>query len=49
MEAGALPEQVEAVVRHIERLGFRAHPIPGAFRPPSALPGTAAKPIPPCW
>jgi hypothetical protein len=28
----ALPEQVEAVVRHIERLGFRAHPIPGAFR-----------------
>jgi 3-deoxy-7-phosphoheptulonate synthase len=32
MEAGATPEQVEAVVRHIERLGLRAHPIPGAHR-----------------
>jgi len=32
MEAGATPEQVEAVVRHIERLGLKAHPIPGAHR-----------------
>jgi 3-deoxy-7-phosphoheptulonate synthase len=32
MEAGARPEQVEAVVRHIEKLGLRAHPIPGAHR-----------------
>ena len=32
MEAAARPEQIDAVVRHIERMGFRAHPIPGAFR-----------------
>ena len=32
MEAAARPEHIEAVVRHIERMGFRAHPIPGAFR-----------------
>jgi 3-deoxy-7-phosphoheptulonate synthase len=32
MEATARPEHIEAVVRHIERMGFRAHPIPGAFR-----------------
>jgi len=32
MEAGARPEQVEAVVRHIEKMGLRAHPIPGANR-----------------
>src|SRR4029078_1137331 len=32
MEAGARPEQVEAVVRHIEKLGLKAHPIPGAHR-----------------
>jgi 3-deoxy-7-phosphoheptulonate synthase len=32
MEAGARPEQVEAVVRHIEKLGLKAHPIPGAQR-----------------
>ena len=32
MEAGARPEQVEAVVRHIEKMGLRAHPIPGAHR-----------------
>ena len=32
MEAAARPEQIEAVVRHIERLGFRAHAIPGATR-----------------
>jgi 3-deoxy-7-phosphoheptulonate synthase len=43
MEAGALPEQVEAVVRHIERLGFRAHPIPGAFRTAIGITGTSGK------
>ena len=32
MEAGARPEQIEAVVRHIEKLGLKAHPIPGAHR-----------------
>jgi 3-deoxy-7-phosphoheptulonate synthase len=32
MEAGARPEQVEAVVRHIEKMGLKAHPIPGANR-----------------
>ncbi|HXG57508.1 MAG TPA: 3-deoxy-7-phosphoheptulonate synthase [Thermoanaerobaculia bacterium] len=32
MEAGARPEQIEAVVRHIEKIGLKAHPIPGAQR-----------------
>jgi 3-deoxy-7-phosphoheptulonate synthase len=32
MEAGARPEDVEAVIRHIERIGLRAHAIPGAQR-----------------
>jgi len=32
MEAAARPEQVEAVVRHIEKMGLKAHPIPGANR-----------------
>jgi 3-deoxy-7-phosphoheptulonate synthase len=32
MEAGARPEEIEAVVRHIERIGLRAHSIPGAQR-----------------
>ncbi len=32
MEAAATAEQIEAVVRHIERLGLKAHPIPGAHR-----------------
>src|SRR6476659_3332570 len=32
MEAGARPEQIEAVVRQIEKLGLRAHPIPGVHR-----------------
>jgi len=43
MEAGALPEQVEAVVRHIERMGFRAHPIPGAFRTAIGITGHSGK------
>ncbi|MBV9494602.1 MAG: 3-deoxy-7-phosphoheptulonate synthase [Acidobacteria bacterium] len=32
MEAGARPEQIEAVVRQIERMGLKPHPIPGAHR-----------------
>ncbi len=32
MEAGARPEQIEAVVRYVEKMGFKAHPIPGANR-----------------
>jgi 3-deoxy-7-phosphoheptulonate synthase len=32
MEAGAKPEQIEAIVRHVERMGLKAHPIPGAHR-----------------
>jgi 3-deoxy-7-phosphoheptulonate synthase len=32
MEAGARPEQIEAVVRQIEKMGLKAHPIPGATR-----------------
>src|SRR5258706_8936894 len=32
MESGARPEQIEAVVRHVERMGLKAHPIPGAAR-----------------
>ena len=43
MEAGARPEQVEAVVRHIEHLGFRAHPIPGAFRTAIGITGHSGK------
>ncbi|MFC5865586.1 3-deoxy-7-phosphoheptulonate synthase [Acidicapsa dinghuensis] len=32
MNAQATPEQVKAVCEHIEQLGFRAHPLPGAQR-----------------
>ena len=32
MKADATEGQVEAVVRVIEELGFRAHPMPGASR-----------------
>jgi len=32
MKAQATPEQVQAVCNHIEQLGFRAHPMPGAQR-----------------
>jgi 3-deoxy-7-phosphoheptulonate synthase len=32
MEAGARPDEVDFVVRHVERLGLKAHPIPGALR-----------------
>jgi 3-deoxy-7-phosphoheptulonate synthase len=32
MKAQASPEEIEAVCKHIEQLGFRAHPLPGAQR-----------------
>ena len=32
MKAQATPEEVQAVCDHIEQLGFRAHPLPGAQR-----------------
>lgn len=32
MDAGARPEQIDAVVRHIEKMGLKAHPIPGVHR-----------------
>ena len=32
MKAQATPEEIQAVCDHIERLGFRAHPLPGAQR-----------------
>lgn len=32
MNTQATPEQVKAVCEHIEQLGFRAHPLPGAQR-----------------
>ncbi|HEV7922170.1 MAG TPA: 3-deoxy-7-phosphoheptulonate synthase [Thermoanaerobaculia bacterium] len=41
MEAGARPEQIEAVVRQIERMGLKAHPIPGAHRTAIGITGNA--------
>jgi len=32
MKAQATQEQIQAVCESIERLGFRAHPLPGAQR-----------------
>jgi len=32
MKAQATPEEIQAVCEHIEQLGFRAHPLPGAQR-----------------
>lgn len=43
MEAAARPEQIEAVVRHIERMGFRAHPIPGVSRTAIGITGQGGK------
>jgi 3-deoxy-7-phosphoheptulonate synthase len=40
MDAGARPEQIEAVVRHIEKMGLKAHPIPGAARTAIGITGT---------
>ncbi len=43
MEAAARPDQIEAVVRQIERMGFRAHPIPGASRTAIGVTGHGGK------
>jgi 3-deoxy-7-phosphoheptulonate synthase len=43
MEAAARPEDIEAVIRHVERLGFRAHPIPGAYRTAIGITGPRGK------
>ena len=43
MEAAARPEQVEAVVRQIEKAGFRPHAIPGAFRTAIGVTGQGGK------
>jgi 3-deoxy-7-phosphoheptulonate synthase len=32
MKAQATPEQIATVCEHIEKLGFRPHPMPGAQR-----------------
>jgi 3-deoxy-7-phosphoheptulonate synthase len=40
MDAGARPEEVEAVVRHIETMGLKAHPIPGASRTAIGITGS---------
>jgi 3-deoxy-7-phosphoheptulonate synthase len=42
MEAGARPEQIEEVVRLIERMGLKAHPIPGAQRTAIGVTGNAS-------
>ncbi|HJT16778.1 MAG TPA: 3-deoxy-7-phosphoheptulonate synthase, partial [Thermoanaerobaculia bacterium] len=39
MEAAATAEQIDAVVRHLERLGLKALPIPGAHRTAIAVTG----------
>jgi len=43
MDAAARPDQIEAVIGHIERMGFRAHPIPGAFRTAIGVTGHGGK------
>jgi len=40
MEAGARPDQIEAVVRYVEKMGLKAHPIPGAHRTAIGITGT---------
>src|ERR1700744_5059875 len=32
MKAQATPDEIQAVCAHIEKLGYRAHPLPGAQR-----------------
>ena len=47
MDAGARPEQIEAVIRHIEKMGLKAHPIPGANRTAIGITGHQQKPADP--
>jgi len=42
MEAAATAEQIDSVVRHIERLGLKARPIPGAHRTAIGVTGQQA-------
>jgi 3-deoxy-7-phosphoheptulonate synthase len=43
MKAHATPEQVQAVCAHIEQLGFRAHPLPGAQRTAIGITGNSGE------
>jgi 3-deoxy-7-phosphoheptulonate synthase len=43
MKAQATPEQVQAVCDHIEQLGFRAHPMPGAQRTAIGITGNSGE------
>ena len=43
MKAQATPEQVQAVCEHIESLGFRAHPLPGAQRTAIGITGNSGE------
>jgi 3-deoxy-7-phosphoheptulonate synthase len=43
MEAGARPEQIEAIVRHVEKMGLKGHPIPGANRTAIGITGREGK------
>jgi 3-deoxy-7-phosphoheptulonate synthase len=47
MDAGARPEQIEAVIRHIEKMGLKAHPIPGANRTAIGITGLQQRPADP--
>jgi 3-deoxy-7-phosphoheptulonate synthase len=47
MDAGARPEQIEAVVRHVEKMGLKAHPIPGAQRTAIGITGLQQRPADP--
>jgi 3-deoxy-7-phosphoheptulonate synthase len=42
MDAAATADQIDAVVRHIERLGLKALPIPGAYRTAVCVTGQQA-------
>jgi 3-deoxy-7-phosphoheptulonate synthase len=43
MKAQATPEQIQAVCDHIESLGFRAHPLPGAQRTAIGITGNSGE------
>ncbi len=43
MKAQATPEEIQAVCEHIEQLGFRAHPMPGAQRTAIGITGNRGK------
>lgn len=43
MKAQATPEQIQAVCEHIEQLGFRAHPLPGAQRTAIGITGNSGE------